>query len=92
MTASATQTVRGDGETDEINFCLVRVIPVAQPCVSDDRLQNGFHMCPFFSFFLFLKHRFARGQRAFRVVPVSLSAWKCADIRALHFKPRDRGG
>lgn len=54
---------------------------VAQPCVSDDRLWNGFHMCLPSS-----PCRSGRGQRAFGVIPVRPSAGKCADIRALHFR------
>lgn len=47
--------------------------------------EMGFICALFFS----PTHRFGRGQRAFRVVPVRPSAGKCADIRALHFKPAD---
>lgn len=78
-TASATRAVRGDGETDEINFCFVRVFPpVAQPRVFLMTDCEMGYTCAFFS------RRLGRGQRAFGVVPVRPSAGKSADIRALH--------
>ena len=39
------------------------------------------YICGLFS------HRLGRGQRAFGVITARPSAWKCADISALHFEP-----
>lgn len=35
---SASQTARGDGETHEINFCLVRIFPASQPLMTDCKM------------------------------------------------------
>lgn len=84
-TASATRAARGDGETDEINFCFVRVFPpVAQPRVFLMTDCEMGYTCAFFP------RRLGRGQRAFGVVPVRPSAGKSADIRALHLTGAQR--
>lgn len=77
--------MRGDGEADEINYCLVHVFHFSQPVWLMTDSEMGF-ICAFFP------DRFWRGQRAFRVIPVRPSVGKCADIRALHIKSGDRGG